>query len=99
MLGIASQTGFFQFIDVQQNLITENNSFIVPSAHLYQIDTQGERVESFDLSSSGENLLFGDSGGYVHLWSTNSQMVTLLNTTSRQDDIDYTKLYDQTPLR
>jgi PAB-dependent poly(A)-specific ribonuclease subunit 2 len=99
MLGIASQSGFFQMLDVQQNMITETNSFVIPNAHIYQVDTQGERVEAFDLSSSGDNVLFGDSGGYLHLWST-KQILGPLNTSSRQhEDIDYSKLLgDSTPL-
>jgi PAB-dependent poly(A)-specific ribonuclease subunit 2 len=99
MLGVASQAGYFQFIDVQQNLITETGSFIVPKAQIYQLDAQGERIEAFDLASSGENVLFGDSGGYLHIWSTNSTSVSPLNKTTRQEQVDYTKLFDQTSLR
>ena len=30
---------------------------------------QGDYIESFDLSSNGEVLAFGDSSGYSHIWS------------------------------
>lgn len=57
MLCIVSQTGYFQFLDIQQNLITDTNSFVVPNAPFYQLNTQGERVECFDLSASGKHLI------------------------------------------
>ena len=34
----------------------------------YQIESDGDFVSSFDVSSSGEVLAFGDSGGFVHRW-------------------------------
>eukprot|EP01043_Picozoa_sp_COSAG02_P064833 COSAG02_NODE_9597_length_2166_cov_40.635320_1_plen_667_part_10 len=34
----------------------------------YQIESEGDFVSSFDVSSSGEVLAFGDSGGFVHRW-------------------------------
>jgi hypothetical protein len=54
--------GYFQFKDVQfTGMKNTNNS-------LFQV-TQGEAIESFDLSSNGEALVFGDSSGYNHIWS------------------------------
>ena len=36
---------------------------------MYQIETEGDMLVSAALSSSGECLGFGGSGGYLHLWA------------------------------
>lgn len=37
--------------------------------NMYQIETEGDMLVSAALSSSGECLAFGGSGGYLHLWA------------------------------
>lgn len=36
---------------------------------MYQIETEGDMLISAAISSSGECLAFGGTGGYVHLWA------------------------------
>jgi hypothetical protein len=36
---------------------------------MYQVETEGDILVSAAISSSGECLAFGGSGGYVHLWA------------------------------
>jgi PAB-dependent poly(A)-specific ribonuclease subunit 2 len=62
----SSQDGHFQLCDVQA-------AGAMPSAgdahRLYRVDTGGDALLSFDLSSTCETLAFGDAGGYVHQWA------------------------------
>lgn len=39
------------------------------AAAMYQLDTEGDLLTAAAISSSGECLAFGGSGGYVHLWA------------------------------
>lgn len=39
------------------------------SARNYRVDCEGDALLSFDVSSAGDSLAFGDGGGYVHLWA------------------------------
>lgn len=39
------------------------------AAAVYQVDTEGDALTAAAISSSGECLAFGGSGGYVHLWA------------------------------
>lgn len=36
---------------------------------MYQVNTEGDMLVSAAISSSGECLAFGGTGGYVHLWA------------------------------
>ncbi len=42
--------------------------FLLWAATFEKIDCGGDLCTSFDISSTGEVLVFGDSGGYVHQW-------------------------------
>lgn len=55
---IVSQTGVFQLCDVQGSLDTIQNYHV--KSHF---------LSSFDISSTGGVLAFGDTAGYIHLWS------------------------------
>ncbi|KAL0490821.1 PAB-dependent poly(A)-specific ribonuclease subunit 2, partial [Acrasis kona] len=101
MIVASSTNGQFQFMDIQQNLITED-SYTIPTnnAYLYANNTQTS-ITNLELSSSGENLLFGNSIGMIHVWSTNGQLLPQLNPNSRhtQDDTNYNNmLSDSVPL-
>ncbi|KAL6047104.1 poly(A)-specific ribonuclease [Balamuthia mandrillaris] len=41
---------------------------------MYQVDCGGDAVLTIDLSSTGELAVFGDSGGYIHLWADRQDM-------------------------
>jgi len=38
----------------------------------YQVDTNGDPLLAFDVSSTGEIMALGDAGGYVHQWADRS---------------------------
>jgi PAB-dependent poly(A)-specific ribonuclease subunit 2 len=59
-LAITSQTGQFLWTDVQGEL---------GPIHYHQVDTNGDLLLSFDISSTGEVMTFGDGGGYTHQWA------------------------------
>jgi hypothetical protein len=40
---------------------------------MYQVDTEGDALVCAAISSTGECLAFGGSGGYVHLWATSAE--------------------------
>ncbi|KAK3103914.1 hypothetical protein FSP39_022867 [Pinctada imbricata] len=61
-LVIVSQVGQFQLI--------ETAAMTPSSMMMYPIHTQGGAVMSFDISSTCQALAFGDSSGYLHLFST-----------------------------
>ncbi|KAL4432378.1 hypothetical protein ABPG77_001677 [Micractinium sp. CCAP 211/92] len=56
---LASASGVFTLADAQG---------LSPTA-MYQVETEGDMLTSVAISSSGECLAFGGSGGYVHLWA------------------------------
>lgn len=64
-LCVVSQVGHFQVLDT--------TSVTPSSMMLYQVNTQGGVVLSFDISSNCQNMAFGDSSGYIHLFATNEQ--------------------------
>ncbi|MBN3291896.1 PAN2 protein, partial [Polypterus senegalus] len=59
-LAIISQTGQCQFCEP---------TGLANVADIFHINTVGQLVMSFDVSSSKQALVFGDSGGCVHLWA------------------------------
>eukprot|EP00123_Amoebidium_parasiticum_P015853 comp23175_c1_seq1/m.37544 comp23175_c1_seq1/g.37544 ORF comp23175_c1_seq1/g.37544 comp23175_c1_seq1/m.37544 type:complete len:1228 (-) comp23175_c1_seq1:377-4060(-) len=60
-LAVVSQTGEFQVLDAQN----ASN----PGAYTYQFDMDGSICTSFDVSSTGTLMVFGDSGGLLHQWA------------------------------
>ncbi|KAK9796711.1 hypothetical protein WJX73_008700 [Symbiochloris irregularis] len=56
---VASAKGAFTLADV-------NGPAFHPS---YQVSTEGDLLTCIAISTSGEAIAFGGSGGYVHLWS------------------------------
>jgi PAB-dependent poly(A)-specific ribonuclease subunit 2 len=70
LLCIVSQSGYFQFRDIQSDLSMGGTlSRGVSDTTVYTIDSSGEGIECFDMSASGEVLMFGDSAGTVHVYS------------------------------
>ncbi|XP_028653880.1 PAN2-PAN3 deadenylation complex catalytic subunit PAN2 [Erpetoichthys calabaricus] len=59
-LAIISQTGQCQFCEP---------TGLANVADIFHVNTVGQLVMSFDVSSSKQALVFGDSGGCVHLWA------------------------------
>ncbi|XP_062871382.1 PAN2-PAN3 deadenylation complex catalytic subunit PAN2 [Trichomycterus rosablanca] len=60
-LAIISQTGQYQFCEP---------TGLASLADVFHVNTVGQLLMSFDVSSSKQALAFGDSGGCVHLWSS-----------------------------
>ncbi|CAI9729366.1 PAN2-PAN3 deadenylation complex catalytic subunit Pan2-like isoform X1 [Octopus vulgaris] len=64
-LCVVSQVGHFQVLDT--------TTMAPGSMMLYQVDTQGGVLMSFDVSPTCQSMAFGDSTGYIHLFSTSEQ--------------------------
>jgi len=56
---LVAASGLLQVADVNSGGATARN---------YRVDCEGDALLSFDVSSAGDSLAFGDGGGYVHLW-------------------------------
>ncbi|KAG0613820.1 hypothetical protein M758_6G131500 [Ceratodon purpureus] len=46
----------------------------------YQVDCESDALLAADVSSSGELLAFGDSGGYVHVWGASEHALVNLHS-------------------
>lgn len=64
-------------------------------ADIFHINTVGQLLMSFDVSSSKQALAFGDSGGCVHLWSDVPEVS--FNDYSRETDFPLPCLVDTLP--
>lgn len=51
---------------------------------VYQADCGGDLVTSFDIASTGECLIFADSGGYIYLYSYVCAFNTLVRACARE---------------
>lgn len=47
---------------------------------LLQVDCESDALLAADVSSSGELLAFGDSGGYVHVWGASEHALVNLHS-------------------
>lgn len=56
--------------DTGQFILIEDNAAITPSTPIYQLNNMCGSVSGFAMSSSMQALAFGDSGGYLQLWSS-----------------------------
>ena len=63
VLLISSTSGLFSFADTAVGAIVQS----------YQVDTAGDALTGCTISSSGEMIAFGGSGGYVHLWTSQEE--------------------------
>ncbi len=64
-------------------------------ADLFHVNTVGQLLMSFDVSSSKQALSFGDSGGCVHLWSSAPEVS--YNSYSRETELALPCLVDSLP--
>jgi hypothetical protein len=55
-----------------------NTLFI--SELLLQVDCESDALLAADVSSSGELLAFGDSGGYAHVWGASEHALVNLHS-------------------
>uniref|UniRef100_A0A3Q2CRS7 PAN2-PAN3 deadenylation complex catalytic subunit PAN2 n=1 Tax=Cyprinodon variegatus TaxID=28743 RepID=A0A3Q2CRS7_CYPVA len=85
-LVIISQTGQCQFCEP---------TGLANVADIFHINTVGQLLMSFDVSSSKQALAFGDSGGCVHLWSDVPEVS--FNDYSRETDFPLPCLVDTLP--
>ncbi|XP_061114157.1 PAN2-PAN3 deadenylation complex catalytic subunit PAN2 isoform X1 [Conger conger] len=85
-LAIISQTGQCQFCEP---------TGLASLADVFHVNTVGQLLMSFDVSSSKQALAFGDSGGCVHLWSDAPEVS--FNGYSRETDFALPCLVDSLP--
>lgn len=64
-------------------------------ADIFHVNTVGQLLMSFDVSSNKQALSFGDSGGCVHLWSSTPDVT--FNGYSRETDFGLPCLVDSLP--
>ncbi|XP_028309280.1 PAN2-PAN3 deadenylation complex catalytic subunit PAN2 [Gouania willdenowi] len=85
-LAIISQTGQCQFCEP---------TGLANMADIFHVNTVGQLLMSFDVSSSKQALSFGDSGGCVHLWSDAPEVS--YNDYSRETEFGLPCLVDSLP--
>ncbi|XP_028439462.1 PAN2-PAN3 deadenylation complex catalytic subunit PAN2 isoform X1 [Perca flavescens] len=85
-LAIISQTGQCQFCEP---------TGLANVADIFHVNTVGQVLMSFDVSSSKQALAFGDSGGCVHLWSDAPEVS--FNDYSRETEFALPCLVDTLP--
>ncbi|XP_068181452.1 PAN2-PAN3 deadenylation complex catalytic subunit PAN2 isoform X2 [Antennarius striatus] len=85
-LAIISQTGQYQFCEP---------TGLANVADIFHVNTVGQLLLSFDVSSSKQAMAFGDSGGCVHLWSDAPDVS--FNDYSRETDFPLPCLVDTLP--
>uniref|UniRef100_A0A8C2DHW1 PAN2-PAN3 deadenylation complex catalytic subunit PAN2 n=1 Tax=Cyprinus carpio TaxID=7962 RepID=A0A8C2DHW1_CYPCA len=85
-LAIISQTGQCQFCEP---------TGLANLADIFHVNTVGQLLMSFDVSSSKQALSFGDSGGCVHLWSSAPEVS--FNSYSRETELALPCLVDSLP--
>ncbi|KPP69646.1 PAB-dependent poly(A)-specific ribonuclease subunit PAN2-like, partial [Scleropages formosus] len=85
-LVIISQTGQCQFCEP---------TGLANLADIFHVNTVGQLLMSFDVSSSKQALVFGDSGGCVHLWSDAPEVS--FNGYSRDTDFALPCMVDSMP--
>ncbi|XP_072105007.1 PAN2-PAN3 deadenylation complex catalytic subunit PAN2 isoform X3 [Mobula birostris] len=85
-LAIISQSGQCQFCEP---------TGLASPADIFHVNTVGQLVMSFDVSSSKRALLFGDSGGCVHLWADSPSAT--FNAYSRETEFPMPCMVDTLP--
>ena len=53
----------------------EQGALTPSSMVVYQVQTEGGLISSFDISPSNQALAFGDSGGYMHVFASGDEPV------------------------
>ncbi|KAK2825541.1 hypothetical protein Q7C36_019468 [Tachysurus vachellii] len=85
-LAIISQTGQCQFCEP---------TGLANLADIFHVNTVGQLLMSFEVSSSKQALAFGDSGGCVHLWSSAPDVS--FNDYSRETELALPCIVDSLP--
>uniref|UniRef100_A0A8C5S0G1 PAN2-PAN3 deadenylation complex catalytic subunit PAN2 n=1 Tax=Laticauda laticaudata TaxID=8630 RepID=A0A8C5S0G1_LATLA len=85
-LAIISQTGQCQFCEP---------TGLANPADIFHVNTVGQLIMSFDVSSSKQAMVFGDSEGCVHLWADSPEIT--FNTYSRETDFALPCIVDTLP--
>lgn len=85
-LAIISQTGQCQFCEP---------TGLANPADMMHVDTVGQLIMAFDVSSSRQALAFGDSGGCLHLWADSPQVT--FNEYSRETEFPLPCMSDSVP--
>ncbi|TSP79459.1 PAN2-PAN3 deadenylation complex catalytic subunit PAN2 [Bagarius yarrelli] len=85
-LAIISQTGQCQFCEP---------TGLASLADIFHVNTVGQLLMSFDVSSSKQALAFGDSGGCVHMWTSTPDVS--FNDYSRETELALPCLVDSLP--
>ncbi|GCB74928.1 hypothetical protein scyTo_0018919 [Scyliorhinus torazame] len=85
-LAIISQSGQCQFCEP---------TGLASPADIFHINTVGQLVMTFDVSSSKQALVFGDSGGCVHLWADSPDAT--FNAYSRETEFPMPCMVDTLP--
>ncbi|KAL9643366.1 hypothetical protein ABK040_014819 [Willaertia magna] len=91
---MVSQTGYFQFKDLQaafnhsfqESQMYKINCGSVNSGNFNDNSSQSSIIQTFDISTSGNVLLFGDSSGLIHTWSNHSVLDLNYNNQSGIDE-------------
>ncbi|XP_029450636.1 PAN2-PAN3 deadenylation complex catalytic subunit PAN2 [Rhinatrema bivittatum] len=85
-LAIISQSGQCQFCEP---------TGLANPADIFHVNTVGQLVMTFDVSSSKQALVFGDSEGCVHLWADSPEVN--FNTYSRETEFALPCMVDNLP--
>ncbi|XP_069762470.1 PAN2-PAN3 deadenylation complex catalytic subunit PAN2 isoform X3 [Narcine bancroftii] len=85
-LAIISQSGQCQFCEP---------TGLASPADIFHINTVGQLVMTFDVSSNKRALVFGDSGGCVHLWADSPEAT--FNAYSRETEFPMPCMVDTLP--
>ncbi|XP_058028801.1 PAN2-PAN3 deadenylation complex catalytic subunit PAN2 isoform X2 [Ahaetulla prasina] len=85
-LAIISQTGQCQFCEP---------TGLANPADIFHVNTVGQLIMSFDVSSTKQAMVFGDSEGCVHLWADSPEII--FNAYSRETDFALPCIVDTLP--
>eukprot|EP00062_Callorhinchus_milii_P025362 gi/632986264/ref/XP_007910139.1/ PREDICTED: PAB-dependent poly(A)-specific ribonuclease subunit PAN2 isoform X2 [Callorhinchus milii] len=86
-LAIISQSGQCQFCEP---------TGLASPVDIFHVNTVGQLVMSFDVSSSKQALVFGDSGGCAHLWADSPNAT--FNAYSRETEFPMPCMVDSLPI-
>ncbi|ETE73882.1 PAB-dependent poly(A)-specific ribonuclease subunit 2, partial [Ophiophagus hannah] len=98
-LAIISQTGkensFLLLLSVLGQCQFCEPTGLANPADIFHVNTVGQLIMSFDVSSSKQAMVFGDSEGCVHLWADSPEIT--FNAYSRETDFALPCIVDTLP--
>lgn len=77
---------YFRVRFVDATFIVFNNELLL------QVDCESDALLAADVSSSGELLAFGDSGGYVHVWGASEHALVNIQSLPTEVSLELSKL-------